>query len=138
MIEKVNEKEARYNSVDDIPIERNAVILNRKYCEALQESYSKIRKEFYNQWRKSYKECKKSDWKKVSRIFDRNFINSFLCIWKEKVFEKSQKFSKQELDAEKEKEIIEEALFEGTVQKEIREYFLENIPAIALIISENS
>lgn len=138
MIEIVEVKEARYNSVDDIPIVGSEVIMNKKYCQAMQESYSETRKAFHNQWRESCEEYKEAEWKKISIIFDRNFINTFLCIWKENVFEKSQDYSKEELGPEKERELIETTLFEGTIQKKVREYFLENIPAIALIISENS
>ena len=137
MIEIVEVKEARYNSVDEVPIEKYKVMRNKKYCQNIQKSYEKIRKEFHEQWKENSKENESSEWKEIVRIFDKNFINAFLCIWKENVFEKSINFSRDELGLEKEKQLIEEALEDGKIQEKVKQFFLENIPVIQLMIKQS-
>ena len=56
MIEIVEVKKARYNSVDEINNEKYKVLRNKKYCQNIQKSYEKIRKEFHEQWKENSKE----------------------------------------------------------------------------------
>lgn len=122
MIEILGVRELRYSSPEDVPIRKEDVIKDVKYYK-IQSIYDYIRKMLSEKTKRVYGEIHTKDiWNQISSLYDKNFLNKFISIWKRKVFEKASSIS-QEIDLQKEREIIEECLKDNSIQAELEEYF---------------
>lgn len=124
MIEIMSVRELRYSSPIEVPIEKKEVIRDNKCYPTIQYLYDEIRKKLAEKTKEIYgEENFKNVWKEVTCQYDKEFLNKLLYIWKEKVFEESIKIS-GEINAEKEKEVIQKCLKSDELKVKLETYFL--------------
>lgn len=122
MIEILNVRDLRYASIEEVPIKKEDVIKDVKYYKVL-STYDLIRKMLSEKTKRVYGERHTRDiWNQISSLYDQNFLDHFILIWKGKVFEKAAGIS-EEIDEKKEREIIEECFEDKSIRKELEEYF---------------
>lgn len=128
MIEIISVRELRYHSPKEVPIEKEDVIKNDKYYCTIQHIYDKTRQKVAQKTKEVYGEENFTImWREVCYLYDKEFLNKLISIWKEKVFKKAAKTTEEiNPEKEKEKEIIEGCLQDDSIQLELEEYFLSD------------
>lgn len=142
MIEIISVREIRYSSPIEVPIEKKEVIRDKRYYYTIQHLYEEARKKVSQKTKEIYgDEHYKNIWREVSGLFDKEFLIKLISIWKEKVFKKIIKISK-EISLEEEQQIIQECLEDNSLQVELELYFLSdfwnNISLSSMITEKNS
>ena len=121
-------KGRRYSSIKEVPIKKEDVLGNTNYYLKVQTTYDGIREKLSEKTKKVYGERHTRDiWMQITSLYDRNFLNKFIFVWQEKVFLKVGMCScSEEINSQREKEIIDECLNDESIQTELEEYFLSD------------
>lgn len=124
MIEIISVRELRYSSPIEVPIKKQEVIRDNKCYPTIQYLYNEIRKKLAEKTKEVYgEENFKNVWKEVTCLYDKEFLNKLISIWKEKVFEESIKISGETYA---EKEMIQKCLKSDELKVKLETYFLSD------------